>query len=125
MDSYFKPQRLLPEDAHPLLDLSPLARDASTEEVAAHGERAAELAPYKLGRLSAKDADGYHRVTCPALSGKVRCPLREASMMLDPRPWRRSLARRTGVERRKREGLAPRTRRRRRTTLSDLVGASP
>ena len=201
-----------------LFELSPLARDASTEEVAAHDERAAELARYKLGRLTATDADGYHRVMCPALLGKVRCPLREASMMLDltrpevisppehpptcctqrtitvppsvnaktaqkhdypSRPWRRSFARRTGVERsnarvkdpatidigkgwcrlmglvgptllltaalairnlaiadafevrradderRQRVGLAPRTRRRRRTTLSDLVGASP
>ena len=66
-----------------LFELSPLARDASTEEVAAHDERAAELARYKLGRLTATDADGYHRVMCPALLGKVRCPLREASMMLD------------------------------------------
>ncbi|MHB1517487.1 MAG: hypothetical protein ACYCVN_11685 [Acidimicrobiales bacterium] len=66
-----------------LFELSPLARDASAEEVAAHYERAAELARYKLGRLTAEDADGYHRVMCPALLGKVRCPLREASMMLD------------------------------------------
>ena len=34
-------------------------------------------------------------------------------------------ARRADDERRQRVGLAPRTRRRRRTTLSDLVGASP
>ena len=201
-----------------MFELSPLARDASAEKVAAHDEQAAELARYKLGRLSAKDADGYHRVTCPALLGKVRCPLREASMMLDltrpevisppehpptcctqrsltvppqvnaktaqkhdypSRSWRRSFARRTGVERsnarvkdpatidigkgwcrlmglvgptlflavalavrnlaiadafevrranderRQRVGRAPRTRRRRRTTPSDLVGASP
>ncbi|MGH9091141.1 MAG: hypothetical protein ACRDZR_07170 [Acidimicrobiales bacterium] len=121
-----------------LFELSPLARDASAEQVVAHDERAAELARYKLGRLSADDADGYHRVMCPAALGKVRCPLRESSMMLDltrpevisppedpptcctqrtvtvppsvnaktaqkhdypSRPWRRSFARRTGVER--------------------------
>ena len=27
--------------------------------------------------------DGYHRVQCPAAMGKVRCPLRPASMLLD------------------------------------------
>ncbi len=201
-----------------LFELSPLARGASVEEVAAHDERAAELARYKLGRLSADDADGYHRVACPAVLGKLRCPLRKPSMALDltrpevisppehppvccmqrtmtvppsvnartaqkhdypSRPWRRSFARRTGVERsnarvkdpatidiakgwcrlmglvgptlflaaalairnlaiadafearqadderRRRMGLAPRTRRRRRTTLADLAGASP
>jgi hypothetical protein len=120
-----------------LFELSPLARDASVEEVAAHDERAAELARYKLGRLTATDEDGLHRVGCPAVAGKLRCPLRAASMALDyTRPevlvppehpptcctqvtitvppsvnaktrqkhdypskaWRRSYARRTGVE---------------------------
>lgn len=201
-----------------LLELFPLARDASAEEVAAHDERAAELARYKPGRISATDPDGYHRVMCPALLGKVRCALRESSTMLDltrpevisapghpptcctqrtitvppsvnqktaqkhdypSRPWRRSFARRTGVERsnsrvkdpatidigkdwrrlmglvgptlflaaalavrnlaiadafearradderRQRVGLPPRTRRRRRKTIADLVCASP
>jgi hypothetical protein len=27
-------------------------------------------------------ADGYHRVACPAVMGKIRCPLRPASMTL-------------------------------------------
>ncbi len=65
-----------------LFDLSPLARGASDQEVAAHDRRAEELASYKLGRVTADDADGYHRVTCPAAMGKVRCPLRESSMSL-------------------------------------------
>jgi len=38
---------------------------------------------YKLGRLTADDEDGYHRVQCPAAAGKVRCPLRPPSMSLD------------------------------------------
>jgi len=47
------------------------------------GLTAAKLARYKLGRITADDADGYHRVQCPAAMGKVRCPLRPASMLLD------------------------------------------
>lgn len=89
--------------------------------------------------MSATDADGFHRVMCPAVMGKLRCPLRGASMalsfdhpeVLDPTPeppplcctnqtitvppavnaktaqkhdytskaWRRSFARRTASER--------------------------
>ncbi len=45
--------------------------------------RARALADCKLGRLTADDADGYHRVQCPAVTGKIRCPLRAASMQLD------------------------------------------
>ena len=37
---------------------------------------------HKLGRLTADDEDGYHRVMCPAAMGKIRCPLRPASMTL-------------------------------------------
>ena len=37
---------------------------------------------YKLGRMTADDPDGYHRVMCPAAMGKVRCPLRPDSMAL-------------------------------------------
>jgi hypothetical protein len=32
---------------------------------------------------SRDDEDGYHRVQCPAVTGKIRCPLRPASMRLD------------------------------------------
>ena len=66
-----------------LLELGPLARDATPEETAAHDPRSAELARYKLGKITADDTDGYHRVICPAVMGKIRCPLRPASMRLD------------------------------------------
>ena len=46
-------------------------------------QQAAELARHKLGKITADDADGYHRVMCPAAMGKIRCPLRPASMTLD------------------------------------------
>jgi len=65
-----------------LLALVPLARGASAEEIAAHDQKTAELAHYKLGRTSGYDSDGYHRVSCPAVMGKLRCPLRPASMAL-------------------------------------------
>jgi hypothetical protein len=72
-----------PKTPRPLLELGPLARDATKEQAAAHDSKTAELARYKLGRLTADDADGYHRVACPAAMGKIRCPLRPASMLLN------------------------------------------
>ncbi len=66
-----------------LLELGPLARGATREQAAAHDAKTAELARCKPGRLTRDDADGYHRVTCPAVMGKIRCPLRPASMTLD------------------------------------------
>ena len=66
-----------------LLELGPLARDATPEQAAAHDQQTAETARYKLGRITSDDADGYHRVMCPAAMGKIRCPLRPASMKLD------------------------------------------
>jgi len=65
-----------------LFSLSPLPRGASAEETAAHDDKSAELAAYKLGRITSDDEDGYHRVICPAVAGKLRCPLRPASMAL-------------------------------------------
>lgn len=65
-----------------LLDMAPPARGASSSDVAAHDARFAEAAHYKLGRISADDADGYHRVACPATAGKLRCPLKADSMTL-------------------------------------------
>lgn len=201
-----------------LLQLGPLARKATAKDTAAHDLQTAEVVRYKLGRITNDDADGYHRVGCPAVAAKVRCPLRPDSMTLGPeRPevltppehpptccsqqsltvpaevnaktaqkhdypgsaWRHSYARRTAVERtfstikdpastdttrgwcrlmglsaitlmltcamvvrnarivdafearqaddarRTAAGQAPRTRRRRRRTMADLVEAAP
>jgi hypothetical protein len=72
-----------PMTPRPLLQLGPLARDATPAETAAHDTQSAELARYKLGKITNDDADGYHRVMCPAVMGKIRCPLRPASMTLD------------------------------------------
>ena len=66
-----------------LLELGPLARTATSQQAADRERTTAELARHKLGRLTADDADGYHRVQCPAATGKIRCPLRPASMTLD------------------------------------------
>ncbi|MDX6336177.1 MAG: hypothetical protein QOG05_3517 [Streptosporangiaceae bacterium] len=72
-----------PATPRALLQLGPLPRDATREDTAAHDTQAAELARHKLGRITAGDADGYHRVTCPAAAGKIRCPLRPSPMGLD------------------------------------------
>jgi hypothetical protein len=72
-----------PRTPRPLLELGPLARTAAEEQTADHDRKTSELARYKLGRITADDADGYHRVQCPAATGKIRCPLRPASMRLD------------------------------------------
>jgi hypothetical protein len=66
-----------------LLQLGPLAPAATQEETAAHDTQAAELARHKLGKITTDDADGYHRAMCPAVMGKIRCPLRPSSMKLD------------------------------------------
>jgi len=67
----------------PLLQLGPLKRGSAASETLAHDARSAELARYKLGRVSRDSEDGSHRVMCPALLGKVRCPLRQNSMSLE------------------------------------------
>jgi len=72
-----------PRTPRPLLELGPLARTATKEQAADWEHKTTELARYKLGRLTADDADGYHRVQCPAAMGKIRCPLRPPSMTLD------------------------------------------
>lgn len=65
-----------------LLSLGPLGRGAGQEETDRHDKMTTELSRYKLGPISSLDADGYHRVSCPALLGKIRCPLRPESMAL-------------------------------------------
>jgi hypothetical protein len=72
-----------PATPRTLTELGPLPRDATPGQTAAHDEKTAELARYKLGRLTRDDQDGYHRVACPAAMGKIRCPLRPPSMTLD------------------------------------------
>jgi hypothetical protein len=72
-----------PGTPRPLLELGPLARTATREQAADWERQTAELARHKLGRITRDDADGYHRVACPAATGKIRCPLRPQSMMLD------------------------------------------
>ena len=66
-----------------LLQLVPLPPGAGAAEVAVHDQQTAELARYKLGLHAAEDADGYRRHACPAAAGKIRCPLRPGSMLLD------------------------------------------
>jgi hypothetical protein len=66
-----------------LLHIDPLARAASIDDTAAHDTRTTEAARYKLAPISRDDPDGYHRVTCPAVAGKIRCPQRPESMTLD------------------------------------------
>jgi hypothetical protein len=65
-----------------LLELSPLAPGAGEEQRAEHERRCAELHRHKLAPIQAEDEDGYHRVACPATAGKLRCPLKPASMAL-------------------------------------------
>ena len=72
-----------PATPRTLLELGPLARDATPGQAAAHDQQTAETARYKLGKITTDDHDGYHRVMCPAAMGKIRCPLRPASMRLD------------------------------------------
>ena len=72
-----------PQTPRPLLELGPLARTATREQAADWEHKTTALTRYKLGRLTSDDQDGYHRVQCPAAMGKIRCPLRAASMRLD------------------------------------------
>jgi hypothetical protein len=72
-----------PATPRPLPELVPLPPGAAAADTAAHDQQTAELARYKLGVHAAGDADGYRRHACPAAAGKIRCPLRPASMKLD------------------------------------------
>ncbi len=72
-----------PATPRSLLELGPLPRGATPGQAAAHDTMTTETTRYKLGRLTRDDEDGYHRAQCPAAMGKIRCPLRPASMRLD------------------------------------------
>jgi hypothetical protein len=72
-----------PGTPRPLLELGPLARTATSQQTADWEHKTAELARYKLGKITSGDADGYHRAQCPAAMSKIRCPLRPSSMTLD------------------------------------------
>ena len=72
-----------PATPGPLLDLVPLPPGTPAADAAAHDQKTAELARYKLGVHAAEDADGYRRHVCPAAAGKIRCPLRPGSLNLD------------------------------------------
>ena len=63
-----------------LLALGPLPRAATSEQTQAHDQQCAELARYKLAPITRPDTDGYHRASCPAAQGKLRCPLRPESI---------------------------------------------
>jgi hypothetical protein len=65
-----------------LLELGPLARGATATQQHAHDRLCEELARYKLSPITGYDPDGYQRVICPAAQGKLRCPLRPASITL-------------------------------------------
>ncbi len=71
-----------PQAPAALLELGPLSPGATAADIAGHDQQAAELSRHKLGRHTADDADSYHRVSCPAVTGKIRCPLRPQSMKL-------------------------------------------
>jgi hypothetical protein len=71
-----------PATPRTLLELAPLPPAATAEDTAAHDQQTAGLSRHKLGRLTGDDADGYHRIICPATAGKIRCPLRPESMKL-------------------------------------------
>jgi hypothetical protein len=71
-----------PATPKPLLELSPLARAASADQIDAHDKLSGELSRYKLSPITSYDQDGYHRVACPATQQKLRCPLRPQSIAL-------------------------------------------
>jgi integrase len=71
-----------PATPQTLLALGPLAPAATTEQTEAHDQQCRELHRHKLAPLTGHDTDGYHRVACPATTGKLRCPLRPPSMTL-------------------------------------------
>jgi hypothetical protein len=118
-----------PQAPRPLLELGPLAPAATPGQVTEHDQQTAGLARHKPGQNSADDAGGYHRVMCPAVMGKTRCPLRLWLACLPAIRNQRILtafdARQAENTRRAAAGLPPRTRKRRRQTLASLAAGPP
>lgn len=71
-----------PATPTPLLNLTPLPKGPSAKQIQAHDRQTSEAARHKLAPIGTDDPDGYHRVTCPAAAGKIRCPHRPESMTL-------------------------------------------
>ena len=71
-----------PATPQALLQLGPLPPAATPEQTTLHDRHCAERARYKLAPITRPDPDGYHRASCPATQGKIRCPHRPASMTL-------------------------------------------
>jgi hypothetical protein len=65
-----------------LLGIAPLQRGATGAQVADHDAGIAELSRFRRGPIAAEVDDGYQQVACPAAAGKLRCPLKPASMAL-------------------------------------------
>ena len=65
-----------------LLRLGPLHRSATRTQMDDHDAKTVELLRFRLDPISAEDSDGYQRVACPATAGKIRCPLKPASLAL-------------------------------------------
>jgi len=75
-------QLYCPMTPEALFGHGPLKKGATKAEAEAHDTISAELARHKLGPVTKEEPDGYRRVMCPAAAGKVRCPLKAASLHL-------------------------------------------
>ena len=73
-----------PNTPRPLLELGPLARTATSEQAADHDAKTAELARYKLGRLTADDARRLPPRPVPGRHGQD--PLPAPALIDDPGP---------------------------------------
>ena len=73
---------LLPVHPHAAVLALPSPRGASEADQQRLDAASAELSRYKLGVSSGEDTDGHLRVSCPAVLGKIRCPLRPSSLSL-------------------------------------------
>jgi hypothetical protein len=81
------PRYLGPGTAVPSGGAAPPASPVWTER-----QQAAELSRHKLGRISADDTDGYHRVMCPAVMAKLGTSARPTTTSAPPPASRRKPA---------------------------------